>query len=108
MRRKKEGMTYREYAKALGHTDVEIEKMVDGLFGADTEMEFVDGCTMLRYKAYKLGREHILYVNEGACNTVELVNANDEVVELWRLDYRKHSPTVLPSGRGKIVRAYRM
>ncbi len=71
--------TYREYAKENGHTDAEIEEMVEGLFGADAEMVFArteDGNAV-----YNMGNGYTLFTTS-SFDVVEHENG-----ESWNLEY---------------------
>ena len=88
--------TYREYAKENGHTDAEIEEMVEGLFGADAEMILVriedgkgiyteeDGYqrTEAGVHVYNMGNGYTLYACGSSSDFVELDNG-----ESWLLEY---------------------
>jgi hypothetical protein len=80
-------MRYREYAKKNDptQTDAEIESAVGGLFGADAEIgEPIEyGETFTKYNVGGF----MFYVNHSACDTVERVDENGDVIESWILDY---------------------
>ena len=71
--------TYRNYAKENGHTDAEIENVVDGLFGADAEMVLArteDGNAV-----YDMGNGFTLFIT----NSFDVVE--HENGETWNLEY---------------------
>lgn len=80
-------MRYRDYAKmnVASRTDAEIEKMVDGLFGADAEMgEPVEhGDTYTKY----LINGYVFYANNSTFDTVESIDDEGSVVDSWSLEY---------------------
>lgn len=76
--------TYREYAKKNGHSDSEIEDMVDGLFGADAEMGTVT--CFEGYSQYDMGNGYLLNVNYSSFDTVIYVK-DGMVLESWDLEY---------------------
>lgn len=71
--------TYRNYAKENGHTDAEIEEMVEGLFGADAEMRFVK--TGADAAVYDMGNGYTLFTTS-SFDVVEHENG-----ERWNLEY---------------------
>ena len=77
--------TYMEYMKEDGMPEEKIRKMVDGLFGAEAEMRFKeeqsDGIS------YDMGNYYILNCNNSACDTVDLIDEDGEVLESWMLEY---------------------
>ncbi|MGE4267161.1 MAG: hypothetical protein AB7F25_06980 [Deferribacterales bacterium] len=88
--------TYREYAKENGHTDAEIEEMVEGLFGADAEMVLArteDGKGVYSEdegyqrtedgaQVYNMGNGYTLYVSGSSYDIVGHDNG-----ETWELEY---------------------
>ena len=77
--------TYREYAKKNGHSDNEIEKMVDGLFGADAEMIFekeIEGGAL-----YDMGNGYKLYAMNSTYDVCALEDVDGVETESWDLEY---------------------
>jgi len=78
-------MTYREYAKKNGHSDKQIENMVDGLFGADAEMRFIE--EIEGGILYDMGNGYKLYAMNSTYDVCVLENGNGEEIESWNLEY---------------------
>lgn len=75
--------TYREYAKNNGHSEEWIENSVDGLFGADVEMEWIDADE--NSTTYSVGN-YFLISNNSSFDIVESRDEDGIVLESWTLD----------------------
>jgi len=78
-------ITYREYARSNGHNDKQIENMVDGLFGADTEMVFEKNCK--GGALYNMGNGYKLYAMNSTYDVCVMEDDEGEEIESWNLEY---------------------
>ena len=79
--------TYREYAKKNGHSDEQIEEMVEGLFGADAQMTLIKEEDT--YQLYDMGNEWKLYSNNSTYDTCVLTDEEGNIVEEYSLEYER-------------------
>jgi hypothetical protein len=79
-------VTYREYAQNVQkRTDEQIEEQVEGLFGADCEMDKIIEETK-DHTTYNMNG-YRLHVNNSTYDTVDYTDEDGNVLESWNLDY---------------------
>jgi hypothetical protein len=76
---------YKTYAEQNNHSESEIEKMVDGLFGVQAVMNLIEKTET--YNKYDMGNNYRLYTNNSSHDTVDLLDGNGDIIESWSLNY---------------------